>query len=325
MKFVSVDLPYVGDKYLKQLRRIKGIEQVSVPVENPVSDQDIIDRIGNAELITSDITVQLTKKILKQVPNLKAIFCQAVGFDNIDVAYAKEQGIKVYNCAGFNATAVAEFAFALITSLFRKIPSAQAHVKAGGWLYRLFVGKELAGRTIGIVGSGNIALKIAAIATGYRMKVLSYTAHPSQAKANLMHVDEFISLEKLLARSHIIVLAVPLSLQTKHLIGKDELALMRKDAILVNTARHTVVDEMALADAVLEGKIAGAVLDMMFKEPFNVKDYPMKIQELVRLPNVIVTPHIAGVSEESAESLGKIFVQNVKNFLQGDKTNCVNW
>lgn len=324
MKFVSIDLPYVGEKYLKQIAKLPEIKQLIVPVENPTSDQDVIDRIGDAELVTSDITTQLTRNILRQAPNIKAIFCQAVGYDNVDVIYAKERGIRVYNCAGFNAVAVAEFAFALITSLFRKIPSAQEHVKAGGWLYRLFVGKELAGRTIGIVGSGNVGQRIAKIARGYGMNVLAHTSHPSTEKARHMGVDGFLTLEKLLMRSHIVVLAVPLSLQTKHLIGAGELVLMRPDAILVNVARHTIVDEMALADSILNGKIAGAVLDMMFKEPFNVKDYPMKIQELVRLPNVIVTPHIAGVSEESCEALGKIFVQNVKGFLKGSLNNCIN-
>lgn len=324
MKFVSVDTPYVGEKYFKQLKRIPGIDRVIIPVENPSSEQEIIDRIGDAELITADIATQIPRNVIRQAHNLKAIFCQAVGYDNVDVAYAKDQGIRVYNCAGFNAVAVAEFAFALITSLFRKIPSAQEHVKAGGWLYRFFVGKELAGRTIGIVGSGNVGQRIAKIAKGYGMNVLAHTLHPSTEKAQRMGIDGFLTLEKLLVRSHIVVLAVPLSLQTRHLLGAEELALMRLDAILVNVARHTIVDEMALADAILDGKIAGAVLDMMFKEPFNVNNYPMKIQELVRLPNVIVTPHIAGVSEESGETLGDIFVQNVKSFLIGDLTNCVN-
>jgi D-3-phosphoglycerate dehydrogenase len=323
MKFVSIDIPYVSDKYLAQVKKLEGIESVTVPVEAPATDEEVVARIGDAELITSDITVKLTKSILSQT-NVKAIFCQAVGFDNVDIEYCRRNAIRVYNCAGFNSTAVAEFAFALITSLFRQIPAAQAHVKAGGWSYRFFVGKELNGRTIGIIGSGNVAQKVASIAVGYGMNVLSQTEHPTTEKAVKMHVDAFVPLEKLLARSHIVVLAVPLSLQTKHLIGKDELAQMRSDAILVNVARQTIVDEMALADAVLEGRIAGAVLDMMFTEPFNVTQYPMKIQELVRLPNVIVTPHIAGVSEESGESLGKIFVANVKNYLAGDLTNCVS-
>jgi phosphoglycerate dehydrogenase-like enzyme len=186
------------------------------------------------------------------------------------------------------------------------------------------VGKELHGRTIGIVGSGNVAQHIARIARGYDMRVVACTSHPTKEKAQAMGTEQFTTLEKLLLRSDIVVLAVPLTAQTRHLIGAEELQLMKNEALLVNVARHTIVDEFALADSILGGKIAGAVLDMMLKEPFNVNDYPMKIQELIRLPNVIVTPHIAGVSEESSETLGKVFVQNVKGFLKGELNNCVN-
>lgn len=324
MKFVSIDIPYLGQKYFRQLTKLPGITSVGQSKEPPATDEEIIDRIGDAELVTCDITTQITKKVLANCDNVKAIFCQSVGYDHIDVDYAKEKGIKVFNCAGYNSTAVAEFAFALMTSLYRRIPSAQSHVRAGGWSYQFFVGGELRGKTIGIIGSGNVAQKIAAIARGYSMKVVATTAHPSVEKAESMKVSKFISLEKLLHLAHFVVVAVPLNFQTKNLLGAEELLLMRKDAVLVNVARHTIVDENAVANAVLEKRIAGVALDMMFKEPFNVKEYPMKIQEFVRLPNVIVTPHIAGISEESGKKLGEVFVQNVKIFLAGGLENCVN-
>ncbi|WKZ24236.1 MAG: 2-hydroxyacid dehydrogenase [Candidatus Dojkabacteria bacterium] len=324
MKFASLDLPYVDKKFFSAIKRLPEISSIFIPKDNPSTWLEAVERGKNAELLTVDIPLKVDRKLIDALPHAQAIFCQAVGFDNIDVAYARKKGVKVYNCAGFNANAVAEFVFALITSLFRHIPAAQAHVRAGGWSYRHFVGRELYGKTIGIVGSGNIAQRIASIARGYGLEVLAHTKHPTKEKQQKMGVDGFITLEKLLARSHILVLAVPLTMETRHLIGKEELQQMRDDAILVNTARNTVVDEYALAEVILEGKIAGAVLDVLLEEPFYSKEASLQIQEMIRLPNVIVTPHIAGISRESSETLGKIFVDNVKNFLKGSDTNCIN-
>ena len=241
--------------------------------------------------------------------------------DSIDVEYAQKKGIKVYNCAGYNAIAVAEFVFALITSLFRKIPAAQEHVRAGGWMYRYFEGRELSGKTIGIIGAGNVAKKVLKIAQGYDMKTLVQTLSPSPKRAQALGIKNFSSLSEVLKKSDIVMLSVPLTSSTKHLIGKKELSKMKSDAILVNTSRQTVVDEMALAEAIVENRIGGAVLDVILTEPFYLKDQPILIQEMINLPNVIVTPHIAGVSEESSVYLGEIFVSNIRNFIQGDLTN----
>lgn len=324
MKFISVDVPYVKQEYFDQIAGLKGVESVLIAKDNPDSPEEIVERIGDAELLTSDFFLQLDKQVLESAPNLKAIFCQAVGFDNVDIDYAKKKGIKVFNAAGYNASAVSEFVFALITSLLRKIPAAQAHVRAGGWDYRLFEGSELLGKTIGIIGSGNVGQKIARIANGYGMNVMSHTKHSTKEKAKLMGISSFDSLLDVMKKSDIVVLSVPLTEETKHLIKKNELSVMKKTAILVNVARHTVVDEYALAEAIVNGNIAGAVLDMMISEPFYLKSQPIVIQEMVNMPNVIVTPHIGGVTEEGSIHLGEIFVENVKEFLSGGNNNCVN-
>jgi len=324
MKLVSIDSPYIREQFLKKVADLPEITDFKIYQDNPESVDDLVERVGDAEMMTLDIFQQITKKILEKTPRLQAIFTQAVGYNNIDIEFAKSKGIKVYNCPGYNSNAVAEFVFALITALSRLVPAAQAHVRAGGWMYRYFEGRELRGRTIGIVGSGNVARKVVSIARGYSMNVLVNTEHPSPQKASIMGLSRFSTLKEILKKSDFVVLCVPLTHETKHLIGKKELAIMRKDAILVNVARQTVVDEEALADALLGGQIGGAVLDVIIKEPFYSKEYSMKIQEMINLPNVIVTPHIAHATDESSLVLGDMFVHNIKNFLKGDSTNCVN-
>lgn len=324
MKFVSIDVPFIRNKYIDEIRKLKGISHVEIPKEDPPLATDVIQRVRDAELLTSDISVHINRQVIDAAPHLKAIFCQSVGFDNIDTEYAKSKGIKVYNCAGYNSNAVAEFVFGLITSLYRKIPAAQSHVRAGGWYYRLFEGQELNGKTLGIIGSGNVAQKIARIAQGYNMKILACTKHPHSDKARVMCVDDFVSLQEILSNADIIIVSVPLTAETRHLIGKKELSQMKKSAIFVNVARQTVVDEMALAEILVNGKIAGAVLDIIISEPFNVKQHPLIVQEMINLPNVIVTPHIGGVTNESSINLGRIFVENINGFLHDSVKNCVN-
>ena len=175
-------------------------------------------------------------------------------------------------------------------------------------MYRYFEGRELSGKTIGIIGAGNVAKKVLKIAQGYDMKTLVQTLSPSPKRAQALGIKNFSSLSEVLKKSDIVMLSVPLTSSTKHLIGKKELSKMKSDAILVNTSRQTVVDEMALAEAIVENRIGGAVLDVILTEPFYLKDQPILIQEMINLPNVIVTPHIAGVSEESSVYLGEIFV-----------------
>ncbi|MFS8158771.1 MAG: NAD(P)-dependent oxidoreductase, partial [Candidatus Roizmanbacteria bacterium] len=236
MKFVAIDSPFIREKYLNQVKDLPQISDYFSFDDAPENQEDIVRRIGDAEMITLDIFQQITKDVLDRTPHLKAIFSQAVGTNNIDAEYAKGLGIKVYNCPGYNANAVAEFVFALITSLFRKIPAAQAHVRAGGWMYRYFEGRELRGRTIGVIGSGNVARKVVSIARGYGMNICVHTQNPNEKKALALEIKKFSTLKDVLKTADFLVLCVPLTPSTKHLLGKKELALMKKTAILVNVS-----------------------------------------------------------------------------------------
>jgi D-3-phosphoglycerate dehydrogenase len=211
----------------------------------------------------------------------------------------------------------------LIVNLFRKVPQAQAHVRAGGWDYKLFVGKELHGKTIGILGSGNVGQTVAKIAQGFSMNVISHTKNPSKEKAKKMFVEDFVSLRKLLRESDVVVTALPLNESTMGLISKAELNIMKKDAFLINTSRQLIVNERDLAEALVERKIAGAALDMLIEEPFNMESSDLIIKEMINMQNVIVTPHIAGVTRESKDIIGDYFLQNIQDFFSGKDRNLV--
>ena len=324
MKFVVVDPPFVEMNYWKKIEQLPQIDQLTIYTDPPSNQEDTIKRLLDADMMSADIFIQFDKKILSKAKRLRAIFTQAVGFNNFDIEYARQHDIKIYNTPGFNANAVAEFVFSLIITLLRKIPYAQKHVKIGGWEYKTFTGQELAHKTIGIIGSGNVARRIITIARGFNMNILVHTKHPSIDKAKQLQIEKFYSLKEILTKSDILTISVPLTPETKGLIGKKELKIMKKNAIIVNTSRHTVVDEYALADTILSERIGGAALDVILSEPFNAQKADMKIREMINLPNVIVTPHIAGVTEESTQKLGETVFNNVKSFLQGKNINCVN-
>lgn len=324
MKFVVVDPPFVRKSDWERVRSIPAITEF-VQYDDPPSDQeDIIRRIYDADLMSADIYINFNKDILSEAKRLKAIFTQSVGFDNYDIEYLRKRDIKLYNCAGFNANAVGEYVFSLAVSLMRKIPAAQQHVKVGGWEYSPFQEAELAGKTMGIIGSGNVAQKVIRIAKGFNMNIIVFTKNPSTEKAKILDIDKFSTIEEVLKRSDILSISVPLTNETVGMIGKKELSLMKDTAILINTSRHTIINENDLADALIVRELGGAALDVILSEPFNSQVASTKIREMLNLPNVVVTPHIGGITTESLVALGDTLVMNVHNFLKGDLTNCVN-
>lgn len=323
MNFVALDLGYIHFEHLTKIGAIDGITHFKYYPIPPVDEQEIIARIGDAELVTGRVYCKINKHVMESAKNLKAVFTQSVGFDHIDMTIAQAKGIKVYNCPGYNSNSVAEFAFSLILSLFRKIPAAQEHVRAGGVEYRLFEGMDLKNKTIGIIGAGNVGSKIVSIAKGFGMKTLVATKNPTQERATELGIDGFTDLVKLLKYSDVIVVAVTLTPETKGLLGKKELGLIPKTSFLVNISRQTVIDELELAKKIVDGKLAGAALDLLIEDPFKLDQHPILVQEMVNMPNVIVTPHIAAETKEANYNLGVITLTNIKNYLSGVYTNCV--
>lgn len=242
----------------------------------------------------------------------KVIANYAVGFNNIDVEYAKSKGIVVTNTP-LGSDSVAEFAAGLILTLSKRIAEADEFARKGkykAWDPYLFLGHDLRGKVLGVVGTGRIGAATARIMSqGFKMNVVYYDVVKNETIERECHA-RLVSLEELLEISDVVTLHVPLMPATTHLISKERLALMRKGAMLVNTARGPVVDEHALEEALVKGQIGGAALDVHEFEPKVSK-------KLAKLPNVVLTPHIASATEEARRDMARKAASNIVAVLGG--------
>ena len=260
-----------------------------------------------------------TRDIIEASPQLKIIARHGVGTNNVDIDAATEQGVWVTTTPGANSNAVAEHVFALLLTQARKVCPAVDRVRAGTWSEGKagLIGFELSGRTIGIIGFGAIGKRVAAIAQGFGMRILTSDPIATSADAEAAGAD-LVELDTLYDGADIITLHAPLLPSTRHMISARELGLMKKTAVLINTSRGGLIDEDALADALTEGQIAGAALDVLEAESTDMKD-PLGHTHvpLREVPNLLVTPHIAGQTEEAFLEAGTKSWLEVKAVLAG--------
>ncbi|MCS6866906.1 MAG: phosphoglycerate dehydrogenase [Gemmataceae bacterium] len=274
-------------------------------------------RAADAAIVRSQ--PKLTAEYFENVGKLRAIARAGVGVDNIDVPAATRQGVVVMNTPGGNTIAAAEHTIALMLALARRIPAADATMKAGGWDRNKFVGTEVAGKTLGIVGLGRIGREVARRAKGLDMRVIALDPFVTAAKAAELGLETAAHLDELLPHVDFLTLHVPLAENTKSLIGARELSLMKKSARILNVARGGIVDEHALAAALAAGTIAGAGIDVFSTEPVP-PDNP-----LLKAPNVVLTPHLGASTLEAQENVALEAAQLIVNFLQyGHIANAVN-
>jgi len=272
--------------------------------------EELYERGKDAEIIITDLTQY--KDVLRRWPKLEVIITTSVGTDHIDTVYCGERGIRVINFPGYNARAVAEMAIALLIALLRRVPMSQGYVKGGGWSFEYFEGRELDGKIFGLLGAGNVGRELVVIAKGLGMHPLVYTKHPSPERAAGLGVAEFVSLDAILAQADFLAIALPANAETEHLIGAKELLRMKPTAILVDTGRGKVVNTLALAQALYEQRLAGAALDVIENEPFNLRNADLRVQEMVNSNNVILTPHIAFNTRESTNRIGQRLIEELK-------------
>jgi len=280
------------------------------------SEDELVEKVcnTNAKVVMSEY-FKITSRVMDASHVLKGIVVWGVGYDHVDVKAASERGIYVANTRGSNAESVAEHAFALVLALSRKLLRTEAFVRKGGWVSREEAGlpheliaHDLYEKTLGIVGLGAIGSRVARIAYGFNMRVLAYDPYVSVEAAKEKRV-ELISLEKLLKESDFVTLHVVLTEDTKGMIGARELNLMKPTAYLINASRGPIVDEEALVRALREKKIAGAGLDVFAKEPVDLEN------PLLKLDNVVVTPHCAGNSEEALRATSLMVSQEAIRIL----------
>ncbi len=282
------------------------------------SEAELLAHAKGAEILLIN-KPQITRKVMEQLPELRFIAVQATGYNVVDVAAARERGIVVSNVPAYSTGSVVQHTFALILELFSAVTPHSEAVRRGEWSkakdFTFYVAptRELLGLTFGIVGFGNIGQAAAAVAHAFGMKVLVYSRTPKKAA-----IAEFVSMDDLFERSDILSLHCPLTEETKKLVNRGHLAKMKKTALLVNTARGALIDEDALAEALNEGRIAGAALDVLSTEP------PPPDNVLLHAKNCLVTPHIAWATYEARKRLIAASTENVRAFLSDKPINVVS-
>lgn len=299
-------------KLLEEVAEIKKSES-----EQPLKKDELIKKIKDCHVLILGIE-KITAEIMDHAKNLIIIARYGVGYDNIDIEAATKRGIIVTYTPHANSTSVAEHTFALILSLSKRIIEANLSIKSSEWAGTKFVGIELEGKTIGIIGTGAIGRKVAYIAKGFGMNILLHDIIRDENLEKNLNA-KYVDLKDLLINSDIVSVHVPLNSKTYHMISEKELKLMKPTAYLINTARGGIIDEEALYKALKEKKIAGAALDVFEIEP------PPKNSPLLKMDNVICTPHSAAFTIDALKRMDMMIVEDVISALHKKKPkNIVN-
>jgi glycerate dehydrogenase len=294
-------------------------EFADITVYERTSPGKVVERAGDAEMVLTNKTV-LNAGILRSLPKLKYAGVLATGYNVVDLEEAGKLGITVTNIPAYSTNSVAQMSFALILELCHRVQKHSDTVFAGKWsdsvdfTYRDHPQIELASKTIGIIGYGNIGQKVGEIAAAFGMKVIVYSRRNKSLPAYAANV----SLKELFQNSDIVSIHCPLTNETAGIINRDNLRLMKRSAFLINTSRGPLIVENDLAEALNSGIIAGAALDVLSTEP------PSRDNPLLRAANCIITPHIAWATLEARKRLMETAVGNVKAFLSGFPVNVVN-
>ena len=302
MKVLVAD--HISEEGLKTLRNCAQVD-----VKTGLKPPEIISIIGDYEVLLVRSQTQVTADVIKAGKKLQVIGRAGVGVDNIDLDAATKQGIIVVNAPTGNTISAAEHTIALMLCLARYIPQANVSLKGGAWKRNDFMGTEVRGKTLGIIGLGNVGSEVARRARGLEMKLLAYDPFVSVDYAKNLQV-ELVTLEKVLKESDFITLHLPLTAQTKGMIGANELAMMKKSARIINCARGGMIDEQALANAVKEKKLAGAAVDVFPKEPATESP-------LFAVDNVIVTPHLGATTTEAQALAATMVVEQIIDVING--------
>ena len=289
--------------------------------DRPMERRQILSRIADKDGLLCMITDAVDEELLGRAPRLKMIANMGVGYNHIDVAAATRRGIPVANTPGVLTDATADLAFTLILAVARRVVEGDRQVRAGEfqlWAPFLFLGREVSGKTLGIVGFGRIGRAVARRANGFNMRVLYHSRNRLTPAEERESNAEYAGLDALLAQADFVSLHVPLSEETRRLIGAAELSRMKLTAYLINTARGPVVDEVALLAALQLGVIAGAGLDVYENEPALTPG-------LADLPNVVLLPHVGSATLETRTAMAAMAARNLIAGLDGQRPpNLVN-
>mgnify|MGYP000378857572 CR=1 FL=1 len=312
--FITRRLPEEGLKLLKEheLEIYEG--------DAPPSKEEIINGVKDKDALICLLTDKIDAEVMENGKNLKIIANYAVGLDNIDIEEATKRGIFVTNTPGVLTETVADLAWALMLAIARRIVEGDDFMrqkKFKGWAPMLLLGRDIHGKTLGVIGAGRIGKAFARRAIGFSMKILYYSRKRDEEFEKETNA-KFVGLEELLSQSDFVSLHLPLTKETYHIIGEKELKMMKKTAYLINTSRGKCIDEKALIKALKEGWIAGAALDVYENEP-------CVSEELLSLKNVVLAPHIGSASHDTRSRMAIMVAENVLAVLDGKiPPQCVN-
>ena len=309
--FITRAIPENGIELLKEHFEVEVWED-----EHEIPREVLLEKAREVDALVTMLSERIDKEIFDAAPKLRIVANYAVGYDNIDVEEATRRGIYVTNTPDVLTDATADFAWTLLLATARRLIEADNFTRSGEWKRkgvawhpRWFLGYDVYGKTIGIVGFGRIGQAVAKRARGFGMKIL-YNSRTRKAEVEKELGAEFKPLDELLKESDFVVLAVPLTKETYHMINEERLKLMKSTAILVNVARGKVVDTKALVKALKEGWIAGAGLDVYEEEPYYN-------EELFKLKNVVLAPHIGSATFGAREGMAELVARNLIAFKNG--------
>jgi D-3-phosphoglycerate dehydrogenase len=290
-------------------RNLAG-HDVRTYLTRPSGPVELAQRIGGDDVVINiRSTSRFTADVLEKCPGLRLISIWGTGTDNVDLDAARRQGIRVTNTPGVSAVAVAEHTLALMMAVARRTVEVDQQVRQGRWPRAMVT--QLRGKTLGLIGTGAIGREVARLGSGIGMRVIAWTFHPRG------DVAEWVSFDEVFRQSDVLSVHVRLSTETSGFIRREHLDLMKPGAILINTARGGIVHEADLVRALLTNRIAGAGLDVFETEPLPPES------PLFAIPNVVLTPHAAGITPEATEAGLALAIENVFAFLAGEPTNVV--
>jgi len=301
----------VSDPLSKEGVDILKSNKFKVEEVSKLSEAELVKKIRGFDALIVRSGTTVTKKVIDAADKLKVIGRAGVGLDNVDVAAASKKGIVVMNAPAGNTVSTAEHAFSLMLALSRNIPQANDSVKQGRWDRKKFMGVELYGKTLGIIGLGRIGAEFAKRALSFGMRVLAFDPFLSDEKAKAISVES-VSLDKLLKESDFITIHTPLTDETRHLLNDKAFRKMKKGVRIINAARGGIIDEKALASGIKSGKVAGAALDV-----YETKAKPPVDSPVVELEGVITTPHLGASTEEAQVNVAIDMAKSVSDALLG--------
>ncbi|WP_273846782.1 hydroxyacid dehydrogenase [Rubrobacter calidifluminis] len=300
------------------LEELRSCGSVVYDPEMWTKPEELVAEVTSADALIVRNATRVDASLLEAGRKLRVVGRLGVGLDNIDLAAARRRRLPVVYARNANATSVAEYVMAALLEGSRKLYEASASVRRGDWNRKQFTGAELYGKTLGLIGLGETARRVAKRARAFEMGVLGYDPYVAPYDYPVMEGGiEMVELADLLRRADFVSLHVPLTSETRHMISRDSFKMMRHDAWIINASRGGVLDEMALAAALNEGLIAGAVLDVLEEEP------PPPDNPLLKQDRVILTPHVAGLTEESQERISLLIAREVIRVLKGGHSLCL--